>query len=283
MPPPPRNGGIASSSSRRPHSTPIPVGPSILWALKARKSQPSRPTSVGRWGTDWAPSASTSAPARWAASAMRAKGVIVPSTFDMVVQATSFTPSRRRSRSERSRRYSSSMPIQRSSMPRSSASISHGTMLAWCSMSVSSTTSPRPRFARPHVAATRLIASVAFLVKITSCSGSGGADEPADRDAGRVVEAVRLLGDGVDAAVHVGVGGLVVRVHGVEDALRPLGRRGRVEVDDPVPVHGAAEHREVAFELGEIHMSGARRDVRRGRGPDRVRAGVGHGHLRHGS
>ena len=100
MPPPPRNGGISSSRSRRAHSTPMPVGPSILWALKARKSQPSAPTSVGRWGTDWAPSASTRAPARWAASAMRAKGVMVPSTFDMVVQATSFTPSRRRSRSE---------------------------------------------------------------------------------------------------------------------------------------------------------------------------------------
>ncbi len=29
--PPPRNGGISSSSSRRPHSTPMPVGPHILW------------------------------------------------------------------------------------------------------------------------------------------------------------------------------------------------------------------------------------------------------------
>ena len=33
--PPVRNGGIASSSSARPHSTPMPVGPSILWPEKA--------------------------------------------------------------------------------------------------------------------------------------------------------------------------------------------------------------------------------------------------------
>ena len=35
MSPPPRNGGIASSSSRRPYSTPMPVGPHILWLENA--------------------------------------------------------------------------------------------------------------------------------------------------------------------------------------------------------------------------------------------------------
>ena len=39
--PPPRNGGISSSSSRRPQSTPMPVGPHILWPVKPRKSAPS--------------------------------------------------------------------------------------------------------------------------------------------------------------------------------------------------------------------------------------------------
>ncbi len=33
--PPAMNGGIASSSARRPHSAPDPVGASILWPLKA--------------------------------------------------------------------------------------------------------------------------------------------------------------------------------------------------------------------------------------------------------
>ena len=31
---------MASSSSSRPQSTPMPVGPHILWPEKARKSQP---------------------------------------------------------------------------------------------------------------------------------------------------------------------------------------------------------------------------------------------------
>ena len=57
---------------------------------------------------------------------------------------------------------------QRSSIPRSAASMCHGTMLAWCSISVSTTTSPGPRLARPHAAAIRFIASVAFLVKMIS-------------------------------------------------------------------------------------------------------------------
>ncbi len=40
--PPPRNGGSCSSSSPRPHSTPMPVGPVTLWPVKARKSTPAR-------------------------------------------------------------------------------------------------------------------------------------------------------------------------------------------------------------------------------------------------
>ena len=44
-------------------------------------------------------------------------------------------------------------------------------MLAWCSICVTSTASPGPRFALPQEWATRLIASVAFLVKIV-VSGS---------------------------------------------------------------------------------------------------------------
>src|ERR1700721_4231851 len=60
--PPVRNGGIASSSSARPYSTPIPNGPSILCEEKARKSAPSAATSTGGGGTDGAASPSTAAP-----------------------------------------------------------------------------------------------------------------------------------------------------------------------------------------------------------------------------
>ena len=51
--------------------------------------------------------------------------------------------------------------------------IIHGTMLAWCSISVSRTASPARRLARPQLCATRLSDSVVFLVNTTSCAGSG--------------------------------------------------------------------------------------------------------------
>ncbi len=52
-------------------------------------------------------------------------------------------------------------------MPRSWASICHGTMLAWCSIRLITTGSPARRLARPHAWITRLSASVAFFVKMT--------------------------------------------------------------------------------------------------------------------
>src|ERR1035441_6520838 len=75
IPPPPRKGGMPSRGFARPHRTPIPVGPSILWAENARKSAPNAVTSVTRWGTDCAPSTTTTAPARWAAPAIVGTGL----------------------------------------------------------------------------------------------------------------------------------------------------------------------------------------------------------------
>ena len=68
MLPPPRNGGVASSSSARPHSAPMPDGPHILWLEKAAKSAPHACTSVTLWGTYWQASTTASAPASWAAA-----------------------------------------------------------------------------------------------------------------------------------------------------------------------------------------------------------------------
>ena len=77
---------MASSISSRPQSTPTPVGPHILWPQKAMRSAPSSATSVGRWGTYWQASTHTMAPAACAASAMRRTGLIVPSTLDMALK-----------------------------------------------------------------------------------------------------------------------------------------------------------------------------------------------------
>ena len=68
MLPPVRKGGMASSSSRRPHSAPIPDGPSILWPDRARKSTPSAVTSTGMCGTLCAASSTARRPASWASA-----------------------------------------------------------------------------------------------------------------------------------------------------------------------------------------------------------------------
>ena len=99
---------MASSRSARPQSTPIPVGPMVLCPEKAMKSAPSSFTSTGAWGTSCAPSATTTAPAAWAASATTRTGLMVPSTLDMAETPTTFTPSTRRSRSSSTRRPSPS-------------------------------------------------------------------------------------------------------------------------------------------------------------------------------
>ena len=73
---------------------------------------------------------------------------------------------------DRSSRPSSVMPNHFSVAPVRSVSSCHGTMLEWCSISVVTTTSPSPTCSGPRaqasVLATRLSASEAFLVKITS-------------------------------------------------------------------------------------------------------------------
>ena len=58
------------------------------------------------------------------------------------------------------------MSIQSSAAPRSCATICHGTMLEWCSISVTAMRSPEARFVRPHDHATRFKASVALRVKM---------------------------------------------------------------------------------------------------------------------
>ena len=55
----------------------------------------------------------------------------------------------------------------RNTAPFSAASTCHGTRLLWCSICVTTISSPGPMFWRAHVFATRLIDSVALRVQIT--------------------------------------------------------------------------------------------------------------------
>ena len=72
-------------------------------------------------------------------------------------------------------------------------------MLAWCSISLSSTTSPAPRLAAPQDLASRLNDSVAFLVKTISFAPPGALMKSATRLAGALVGGGGLLGGLVDA------------------------------------------------------------------------------------
>ena len=149
MDPPEMNGGMASSSSRRPQSTPIPLGPSILCPEKARKSTSRSATSTGMCGTDWQASSTTRAPTSRARATMGATGLTVPSTFDWWAKATTRVRSLTSSpRSDRSRRPSSVTGNHRSVAPVRWHSCCQGTRLAWCSISVTTISSPGPTWKR---------------------------------------------------------------------------------------------------------------------------------------
>src|SRR5262249_40144558 len=75
------------------------------------------------------------------------------------------------------------------------------------------------------------------------------ADEPLDRVACDLVELRRLLAQGVDRPVHVGVTPLVVPVHRLDYRAGLLARRARIEVDEGVPVDDPLEDREVRARL----------------------------------
>lgn len=80
--PPVRNGGIADNNSPRPYSTPIPLGPSILWPEKAAKSTSSAWKSTGRCGTDWQESSTVSAPTALARETSSPTGASAPVTLE---------------------------------------------------------------------------------------------------------------------------------------------------------------------------------------------------------
>ena len=105
-------------------------------------------------GTDWAASASTSAPTACARSAIRRTGLTVPSTFDWCTSDTSLVRSVIRSSSrDRSSRPSGVTLNQRRAAPVRWQSSCHGTRLEWCSISVTTISSPGPSRNRSGAAA----------------------------------------------------------------------------------------------------------------------------------
>mmetsp|Transcript_30840 Transcript_30840/g.88665 ORF Transcript_30840/g.88665 Transcript_30840/m.88665 type:complete len:244 (-) Transcript_30840:641-1372(-) len=167
--PPPFQGGMPSNTSRLAHRKPTPVGPYILWPEATKKSTPRDATSNFKCGADWQASNKTSAPTRCATSTMALTGLMHPKVFEMCVTATNFV----RGVSKDLKCCKSSSPVDPkrtyfTTAPQRLASNCHGTMFEWCSIAVVMISSPNSMFAMPQLCATKLIASVAPLVKTTS-------------------------------------------------------------------------------------------------------------------
>ncbi len=117
----------------------------------------------------WAPSTSTGTPCLWAISIMCFTGLMVPSTFETCVMATSFVFLLRNFLySARSSSPSSLKGITFNTAPFSSQTTCQGTRLEWCSISEMITSSPASRLGLANECAIRFTASVAPFVNIIS-------------------------------------------------------------------------------------------------------------------
>ncbi len=97
-------------------------------------------------------------------------------------------------------------------------------------------------------------------------AGRTGVDEALHAAARALEEIGRLLAQGMHATMDVRVRGLVVARHRVDDRLRPLARRGVVEVGERPAVDHAGQHREIAAHACDVERRG----------------GLGHGRAGHG-
>ena len=228
----------------------MPVGPSILWPLKARKSAPSAATSVGRCGTLWAASTSTSAPAAWARRAISAIGLTVPSTFETDATATIFV----RSVSSVSSASSDQQAVVGDrDVPQDGAG-PLGQLLPRHEIRVVLHRGEQDFVAGSHVGvaptAGHRVDAGRRAGREDDFAGVLGADERPDLLAGLFVLLGAPLAERVDAAVDVGVVVLVDAAQHVDHLPRPL-RAGRVveKHQRPVAVHRLLEDRKIVAQL----------------------------------
>ena len=129
------------------------------------------------------------------------------------------------------------------SAPARSASCCQGTMLEWCSISVSTIRSPAPTFgvapgAGDEVDRLGRVADEDHLAPV------GGADVVGDRRPGALVGGGRLGRERVRAAVDVGVVAALVAVDRLDRGQDPLGAGAGVEVGERLAADLALERRE---------------------------------------
>ena len=245
---------MTSSSSPRPQRTPTPIGPYILWPLKAMKSAPSVATSTARCGTDWHASTTTSAPTACARAASSVTGLTVPSTLETCVKAKTLV----RSVSRSSRPLRSRAPSATDRHPAQGRARASGELLPRHEVGVVL-----------HLGHEDLVTGSEHEPLVLGVVGRGRVgegvrdeverlggvlreddlvgrrpDERRDGRAGGLEVVGRLLRELVRAAVDRGVVLLVERALGVEDRRRLVRRRPRVEVDErPAAAHRARQDR----------------------------------------
>ena len=245
---------MASSSSSRPHSTPMPDGPHILWLEKATKSA-SHGLHVGdvvghvlAGVDDGDRTGGVGGVAQLANRRDRAEHV--------AHRREAEAPWRRRAASSRSVRSSwpsSVSGTQRSSMPRSAASMCHGTMLAWCSIWVSTTTSPARGWRGPTTG--DQVERLGGVLGEDHLVGTWGVDEPRTPWPGALVGVGGLGGQLVGAAVDRRVRRLHEPRHRVDDRPRLLRRVRRVEVDDRRPSICRCSSGKSPLDAGDVERS----------------------------
>ena len=145
MEPPVRNGGIAFSSSERPQGADS-GGASILWPENTAKSTSSALTSRGRCGADWQASSTTRAPTDRARATRAATGLTVPRTLDDVRERED--AGARADDAGRGVQVQGAGVVDRDESHDGAgpaASSCHGIRLAWCSISVTTISSPGAR------------------------------------------------------------------------------------------------------------------------------------------
>ena len=259
---------MASSSSARPHSTPMPVGPHILWPENATKSAPELDDVGGEWGTYWQASTDdqrAGGVGRVGELADRREGAEhvrhgrQPEQLGAVEQAVEVGQVELAVVGRRG--------IQRISKPFSAASWCHGTMLAWCSSWVSTTASPAPRLAAPHELGHQVEALGGVLGE-DDLVGRRGADEAGDLAPGALHRVGGLLGERVDAAVRRWRWSSRSRSSMASMHLARLLRRGgRVEVDERAcRATVLGEEREVGLDRGDVERVVGRSSGSGGRG-----------------
>ena len=121
------------------------------------------------WGMDWAPSIITGTPWACAVAIISFTGLIVPSTLDTWVTLTILV------RSEKRFSYSSSNSSPLSfigmtliAIPLRAANNCQGTILLWCSITETITSSPSCMNSSPKLETIKLMLSVVPRVKMTS-------------------------------------------------------------------------------------------------------------------